>query len=129
VPRSMPTPTMDTATTTISNLHHASCMDQKQCDVGQVDSEAKQHIVCRPGSGCNNSSLWQATRGDNSFYNRRSFPVTPFVRCSLQRDPEGPIQPHVNPGTPFVVVTLRPLRGPANTMRAQGPKPCPSNAT
>jgi hypothetical protein len=26
-------------------------------------------------------------------------------------------------------VTLRPLRGPANTMRAQGPKPCPSNET
>jgi hypothetical protein len=22
-----------------------------------------------------------------------------FVRCSLQRDPEGPSQPHVNPGT------------------------------
>jgi hypothetical protein len=34
--------------------------------------------------------------------------------------------------SPFVrswFVTLRPLRGPANTMRAQGPKPCPSNET
>jgi hypothetical protein len=29
----------------------------------------------------------------------------------------------------FVVVTLGPLRGPANPMRAQGPKPCPSNET
>jgi hypothetical protein len=28
-----------------------------------------------------------------------------------------------------VFVTLGPLRGPANPMRAQGPKPCPSNET
>ena len=33
------------------------------------------------------------------------------------------------PVSQSVFVTLRPLRGPANPTRAQGPKPCPSNAT